>query len=91
DGNLDILVAGNLYASEVETPRNDAGHGLFLEGNGKGKFTAIPPSDSGFFVSGDVKNMARIQLNSQPYIIAAKNNDYLQFIELKKKKGLSSE
>ena len=91
DGNLDILVAGNLYASEVETPRNDAGHGLLLEGNGKGEFTAIPPSDSGFFVSGDVKNMARIQLNSQPYIIAAKNNDYLQFIELKKKKGLSSE
>ncbi|CAM4224392.1 VCBS repeat-containing protein [Zobellia nedashkovskayae] len=85
DGNLDILVAGNLYASEVETPRNDAGHGLFLEGNGKGEFTAIPASDSGFFVSGDVKNMSSIQLNSQPYIIAAKNNDHLQFIELKKK------
>ncbi len=89
DGNLDILVAGNLYASEVETPRNDAGHGLFLEGNGKGGFTPITASESGFFVSGDVKNMATIEVNSQPYIIAAKNNDYLQFIEIKKIKGLS--
>ena len=32
DGNLDALIAGNLYVSEVETPRNDASHGLFLKG-----------------------------------------------------------
>ena len=38
DGNLDALVAGNLYWSEVETPRNDAGTGLLLKGNGKGSF-----------------------------------------------------
>ena len=36
DGFLDILIAGNLYASEVETPRADAGQGLFLKGNGEG-------------------------------------------------------
>ena len=35
DGNLDILVAGNLYTAEVETPRNDAGIGLVLLGDGK--------------------------------------------------------
>ena len=35
DGYLDILLAGNLLVSEVETPRNDAGYGLFLKGNGK--------------------------------------------------------
>ncbi|WP_246560439.1 VCBS repeat-containing protein [Zobellia russellii] len=88
DGNLDILVAGNLYASEVETPRNDASHGLFLEGNGEGGFTPIAASESGFFVTGDVKHMAPIQVNSQSYILAAKNNDYLQFIAFNKKEGL---
>ena len=31
DGNLDVLIAGNLYNSEVETPRNDASHGLFFK------------------------------------------------------------
>ena len=32
DGNLDILAAGNLFVSEVETPRNDAGKGVYLLG-----------------------------------------------------------
>ncbi|WP_238987305.1 VCBS repeat-containing protein [Confluentibacter flavum] len=81
DGHLDALIAGNLHASEVETPRNDAGYGLFLKGNGKGGFQAVPVSKSGFFVPGDVKDMATIKVGSKSYIIAAKNNDYLQFIE----------
>ena len=83
DGYLDCLIAGNLHVSEVETPRNDAGYGLFLKGNGKGGFEAVPASHSGFFVPGDVKGMAPIKTNNESYIIAAKNNDYLQFIKLK--------
>lgn len=81
DGHLDALIAGNLYASEVETPRNDAGYGLFLKGNGKGNFSAVPVTQSGFFVPGDVKDMATIKVGDKSYIIAAKNNDYLQFLE----------
>ncbi len=81
DGYLDALIAGNLYVSEVETPRNDAGYGLFLKGNGKGDFKAVPVTKSGFFVPGDVKEMATIKVGNKSYIIAAKNNDYLQFIE----------
>ena len=33
DGNKDILLGGNLFSSEVETPRNDASIGLFLTGD----------------------------------------------------------
>ncbi len=84
DGNLDILTAGNLYASEVETPRADAGYGLFAKGNGKGKFTPLSPSSSGFFTGGDVKDMAFITINKMPYILSVKNNDFLQFIKIKK-------
>ncbi len=36
DSNLDIVAVGNLYSSEVETPRNDASNGLLLKGNVKG-------------------------------------------------------
>ena len=82
DGNLDVLLAGNLFASEVETPRNDAGIGLFLQGDGKGDFKPINASKSGFYTTGDVKDMTQITLNNKNYIVVAKNNDYLQWIEI---------
>ena len=81
DGTLDIVIAGNLYASEVETPRNDASYGLFLKGNNKGEFKAVRPTDSGLFIKGDTKDMATIKVGNEAYIIIAKNNDYLQFIK----------
>ncbi|AWG20954.1 hypothetical protein FFWV33_05080 [Flavobacterium faecale] len=84
DGFLDILVAGNLFMSEVETPRNDAGHGLFLKGNNKGKFKPYTPLQSGFFTPGDVKDMALITVKGKSYVITAKNNDKLQFTALNK-------
>ncbi len=82
DGNLDALIAGNLYSSEVETPRNDAGYGLFLKGNGNGTFDAKNAFESGFFVSGDVKDLETIEIKNRHFIIAAKNDDYLQIIKL---------
>ena len=36
DGNLDIVAGGNLFSSEVETPRNDACFGWLFEGDGNG-------------------------------------------------------
>ena len=56
DGLLDIIVAGNLYGSEVETPRNDAGYGMFLKGSGTG-FKAWAPSQSGLLIDGEVKHI----------------------------------
>ncbi|MDC6367698.1 MULTISPECIES: VCBS repeat-containing protein [Flavobacteriaceae] len=82
DGNLDVLIAGNLFVSEVETPRNDAGYGLYLKGNGKGGFVSVPVAKSGFFVKGDVKDMAIIHRGDQTYILAAKNNDFVQAVKI---------
>ncbi|MGI9532334.1 FG-GAP-like repeat-containing protein [Lutimonas sp.] len=84
DGNLDIVIAGNLYGSEVETPRNDAGVGLFLAGNGKGEFKAVSPTDSGLYIPGDTKDLSMISIQDKKYIMAAKNDDYVQFVEVVK-------
>lgn len=81
DGNLDFLIAGNLFVSEIETPRNDAGFGYYFEGDGNGTFNPIPPTKSGFFTSGDVKDLAKIKIKGQDYIISVKNDDFLQFIK----------
>jgi len=82
DQHLDVVIAGNLYGSEVETPRNDAGFGLYLEGDGKGGFKAVPPTESGLYIPGDTKDLTFINIKDKKYIIAAKNDDYVQFIEL---------
>jgi hypothetical protein len=85
DGNLDALIAGNLYASEVETPRADAGIGLLLKGDGKGNFNPLRARESGLYMPGDVKDMEFINTPNGRYIISAKNNDYLQLIKVNPK------
>ena len=81
DGALDAIIAGNLFSSEVETPRNDGGYGLFLKGDNKGSFKAISSSENGLFIPGDVKDIEPISVHGKKYIIAGKNNDFLQFIK----------
>ncbi|MDT0540619.1 VCBS repeat-containing protein [Croceitalea sp. P059] len=85
DGNLDALVVGNLYSSEVETPRNDASNGLFLKGGGNGGFEPITALESGFYAPSDVKDMSKITIKGKEYFVIAKNSDYLQFVEIIKK------
>jgi hypothetical protein len=82
DGNLDALLSGNLYQSEVETPRNDAGYGVLLKGNGQGQFSTLYPNESGLLVRGDVKNAGIINSNSGigKRVVFAKNGEELQFI-----------
>jgi len=44
DGNLDLIVAGNLYDAEPNTPRADAGNGLWLKGDGHWSLRRGAPS-----------------------------------------------
>jgi enediyne biosynthesis protein E4 len=84
DRHLDILTAGNLFNVEVVTPRNDAGIGLFLKGDGKGNFVPIPYPLSGFFAQGDVKSLALIYINNKDKVIlVGNNNDGLQIFKVK--------
>ncbi len=82
DGKLDLLTAGNLFASEVETPRNDAGVGLLLLGDGKGDFHSLPPQQSNLYLPFDVKQMEWISSNKgNPYIIVASNGEKVRVLK----------
>jgi hypothetical protein len=83
DSKLDVLIAGNLYAAEVETPRNDASNGLFLKGMGNGEFESKPARASGFNAFGDVKDMVNLKIGTKDYVVIAKNSGFVQFIEVK--------
>lgn len=86
DGNLDCLIAGNLFESEIETPRNDSSVGLFLKGDGKGHFKAVDRMESGFYAPGDVKDMAEIIITNQKFILTISNRSKLNTIKVLSKK-----
>ncbi len=83
DGHFDALTAGNLFASEVETPRNDAGVGCLLLGDGKGGFSAVPAHESGLYLPYDVKRMEWMKTTTGKNVLVAPNNDRVRVIKVK--------
>ena len=80
DGNLDVVIGGNIYNTEIETPSYDAGKGLFLKGNGDGTFTAaLKIDESGLFIPENVKNLELLFIlkEKRPAILVANNNSIL--------------
>ena len=82
DGHLDLLVAGNLYQTEPNTPRADAGNGLWLRGDGKGKFISVSPAESGFLAPLDASGLAVVRTASGPMILVANVADSLQLFTM---------
>lgn len=82
DGLADLILAGNLYGTEVETVRYDAGIGTVLMGSKNG-MNVMPLSQSGFFANKEVRELTWIKLaNGKKAILVANNNDGLQLFEL---------
>ncbi len=85
DGHLDILLAGNSFATEVTIGRYDAGKGLLLKGNGKGDFQSIRAKESGFLSNGDAKALTRLMLEKEPLYLLSNNADSLKVFSKNKK------
>ncbi|HEY2721789.1 MAG TPA: VCBS repeat-containing protein [Chitinophagaceae bacterium] len=85
DGNLDVLINGNDYGTEVSTGRYDASNGLLLKGDGKGSFIPLSILQSGIFIPGDGKAMVKLRSSDGKYLLAAsQNKGPLKIFELKK-------
>ena len=78
DGNLDLIVAGNLYETEPNTPPGDAGNGLWLKGDGQGHFAPVPPLESGFLAPRNVAGLALMQTPAGSAVLVANTGDSLQ-------------
>jgi enediyne biosynthesis protein E4 len=84
DGRLDLIVAGNLYEAEPNTPRADAGNGLWLRGDGKGHFIPIPPVQSGFLAPRNASGLSLINTPAGKTVIVANSGDSLQVFAIRK-------
>lgn len=81
----DILIAGNLFDTEPNIPRADAGSGLLLTGNGNGDFTPVSGMQSGFLTPGNARNSSIINTLRGPMVAVTNNNGKLQFFRLNNK------
>lgn len=89
DGWPDLVMAGNEYQTDVITGRYDASYGWFLKGGKDKTFHYVPPTESGFVVDGDVKDMAVMPTsNKEKMLLVALNNDSLRVFRIRQPSSL---
>ena len=75
DGHTDLLLAGNFDGVKPELGKMDASYGLFLRGDGRGHFTPMQTTESGFFVPGQARDIERVRTANGDRYIVTRNND----------------
>jgi hypothetical protein len=58
DGSEDVFLSQNLFATNLEMGRNDAGRGLWLKGDGKGNLRVVSGQASGVKIYGEQRGCA---------------------------------
>jgi hypothetical protein len=79
DGNLDLILSGNSYSPDASIGRYDAFHGLYLKGDGHGRFLPVGHSESGLALDGDGRALIQLQtVKRKRLIICASNSGQLK-------------
>ncbi|MCF0073227.1 VCBS repeat-containing protein [Dyadobacter sp. CY261] len=74
DGELDIVLGGNVKQARVRMGKNDASHIQVFTGKGFLKFNYLPQYQTGFYATGDVRHLSVVQVNGAQYLLGALNN-----------------
>jgi len=74
DGNLDVCISTNDFGTDPANGRYDALNGLVLKGDGKGKFTPLTILQSGIFIPGNGKGLAKLKSADGHYLLVAGQN-----------------
>ncbi|MEQ8474239.1 MAG: VCBS repeat-containing protein [Marinoscillum sp.] len=83
DGNMDVLMVGNDFGTEVLQGRMDAFKGIYLSGNGDGNFTVRKLGETGFYVPGDAKALTYILSENGGYrVVATQNRNTLRAFDV---------
>jgi hypothetical protein len=87
DGNLDVLMNGNDFGTNISIGRYDALNGLLLKGDGKGGFSPLTIQQSGVYIPGNGKALVKLAGSNGNYLVAAsQNRDFLKLFKLNVKK-----
>ncbi|MGO4912724.1 VCBS repeat-containing protein [Leeuwenhoekiella sp. W20_SRS_FM14] len=83
DGLADLIMAGNNFEFKPQYSQLDANYGSVLLNAGNTNYNWQKYNDSGFFIKGEVKHLAKFKdKTGSTYIVAAINNDKPKIFEL---------
>ena len=83
DGNMDVVINGNDYGTDVSIGRYDALNGLMLKGDGKGNFKPLSILQSGIYIPGNGKALVKLRDTKGNLLLAAsQNKDTLKMFKL---------
>jgi len=74
DGKPDIVLGGNTSQTRVRMGKNDASLLQVFSNKGALKFSLLPQHTTGFYVHGDVQDLAVFQAKGTKYLVGAINN-----------------
>ncbi len=78
DDLKDLIIVGNLFGAEVETVRHDASNGLVLINKGNAQFEPMPMMESGFYVPGNARSIAKVETQKGALILVGVNDNKLE-------------
>ncbi|MHA8076824.1 VCBS repeat-containing protein [Aquirufa sp. TARAVU-A1A] len=81
DGNLDVILGGNFNGASMYQARYDAFFGLILKGNGKGGFSPMIPTETGFLQDGDVRDIKIVHTPKGPLYFVTRNSATMQIFK----------
>jgi len=77
DGLIDIATAGNISATRARSGKMTGNFGFVFQGDGKGNFSFVKPSESGISINGDVRKI----INEKDRLIFGLNNGRVSIYE----------
>lgn len=80
DKKSEILLGGNLYGVGTYQGRYDASYGLILKNTPKG-FVALPLTQTGFVLSGEIRDIKKVKTNKGNLIVVSRNSQTPQVFE----------
>jgi len=83
DGNIDLVLGGNLFGFLPQFERLDASFGDLLLNDGKGNFTWVQQRKTGFNVEGMVRDIVEFK-GKEKRILFLRNNDFPVLYKLNK-------
>jgi hypothetical protein len=90
DGKEDLILAGNIYETEVETPRLDAISGTVLLSESGGTYRVLPHVQSGLYLKGNLKSLITFTDQGNRWILGGRNDNAPLLYQMKGIKAMAT-